>query len=75
MILYFIPADQALSKTDLYHMLKLQEYAHLIPIIGKADNRKESDIIALKLDLVRMAHLNNIDFFDIHKSLSIKLKN
>lgn len=75
MILYFIAADKSLSKTDLYNMLKLQKYAHVIPIIGKADNRKELDIIALKLDLVRMAYINNINFFDIHKSLGIKLKN
>jgi septin family protein len=75
MILYFIAADKNLSKTDLYNMLKLQEYSHVIPIIGKADNRKELDIIALKLELVRMAYINNINFFDIHRSLGIKLKN
>lgn len=58
--LYFVNPDLPPKKFDIYAMKKLQRYVHILPIIGKADSKSAKDIIALKLDLVSMAHLNNL---------------
>ena len=75
MVLYFIPPDEEIEKFDVYWMLKLKQYAHVLPIIGKVDGMSVSQIISLKCELTKMAHLNNLAFFDVYESLILKLKN
>lgn len=75
MCLYFVNPDLPPKKFDIYAMKKLQRYVHILPIIGKADTKKAKDILALKLDLVSMAHMNSLRYFDIYSSLCKKLQN
>lgn len=56
-------------------MKKLQKYVHVLPIIGKVDDRQKNEIVSLKLDLVEMAYLNKVKFFDVYTSLLRKLEN
>ena len=74
LILYFISPEVDIKKFDIYAMMQLQKYAHILPVIGRADCRRARDIVSLKLDLVSMAHLNKLSFFDLHASLSMKLQ-
>lgn len=74
MCIYFINPEKPLKKFDIYAMKKLQKYVHVLPVIGKADNPECKEIRELKLNLIEMAHLNNVKFFDIHTSLLKKLK-
>lgn len=74
MLLYFIKPESPFEKFDLYWMKELKDSVHLIPIIGKADSKREKDMIEFKWNLTSAAYLNDIPFFDVNESLNIKLK-
>lgn len=69
LVLYFIQPFKPIKKFDIYAMMKIQKYAHIIPVIGKRDNMTKEELLSLKFDLISMAHINNVKFFDVYESL------
>ena len=69
LVLYFVQPFKPIKKFDIYAMMKIQKYAHIIPIIGKRDNMTQEELLSLKIDLISMAHINNVKFFDVYESL------
>mmetsp|Transcript_19296 Transcript_19296/g.22390 ORF Transcript_19296/g.22390 Transcript_19296/m.22390 type:complete len:174 (-) Transcript_19296:66-587(-) len=74
LVLYFVSPFKPIKKFDIFAMMKIQKYAHIIPVIGQAEKVQPEELRLCKLDLISMAHLNNVKFFDVYESLLLKDK-
>lgn len=43
-------------------------------MIGKWDSKTQREILSLKLDLIEMAHINNVKFFDVYNAVFTSLE-
>jgi len=72
LVIYFIYGPKP-RMIDYLNMKEIQNYANVIPIIGRGDNYSVKSIESTKYEILDYGKKYEIEFFDIRKTLK-KLK-